>query len=247
MKRRIFLVIWCLVAGWILTPAGRGQTAPLARQFYGTWYPYPLGNPNTASIGYEFHHNAATGKDEMTVTRTCPGEYRTTIAKAVSPIEISESTIQVLKSASGSQTGEGDLVCRVSIEANLLSYTISENGTRITITNPGGNPDLLELARQDVMGAAMVPAKLSGSWLLPPSEESDTRVQIRLVFYNSADSNNGNVRQIVSCSKGNRSLLAQADSAITMSNDQITILDSASHEERDGTFTCKATLTAETL
>lgn len=247
MKRLIFLLIWGLVTGCVLAPAAGGQTAPSAKQFYGIWYPYPTGNPSTDSIRYEFRHNAATGKDEMTVTRTCPGEYRTTIAKAVSPIEISENTIQVLKSAYDSQVGEGDTVCRVSVAADLMSYTISESGTQITITDPGGNPDLLELVRQDVVPQTVVPAKLSGSWLWPPSEEKDTNIQVRFVLYNSADSNTGNLRQIMRCSKGNDSLLAQVDSAITVSNDQITILDSASREERNGTFTCKATLTAETL
>ena len=75
MKRLVFLVVWALAPGWLITAPAGAQTASFATQFYGLWYPYPLGNPNTGSVRYEFHHNAATGKDEMTVTRICPGEY----------------------------------------------------------------------------------------------------------------------------------------------------------------------------
>jgi hypothetical protein len=227
--------------------AAGAQTASFASQFYGTWYPYPLGNPNTGSIRYEFHHNAATGKDEMTVTRTCPGEYRSPVAKVTSPVEITENSIHVLKAASDAQAGEGDSMCRVSVGADVMGYTMAESGTRVTITNPGGNPDILDLARQDVVSGAVLPANFYGSWLLPPFDDKDTRIQIRLVFYNSADSNTGSVRQVISCTKGNNSLIAEADAAITVSKDQITILDAAAHEERDGSFTCKATLAAGTM
>jgi len=247
VKRWVFLVVWALAPGWLITAPASAQTASFASQFYGVWYPYPLGNPNTGSIRYEFHHNAATGKDEMTVSRTCPGEYRSPVAKVVAPIEITENTIRVLKSGSDAQAGEGNSVCRISVGADLMSYTISESGTRITITNPGGNPDILELAHQDAVNGSLLPTNFYGSWLLPPVDEKDTRTQIRLVFYNNADSNKGNVRQVVSCSKGNRSLIAEAESAIAVGKDEITILDSASHEEREGSFTCKAALAAGTL
>jgi anti-sigma regulatory factor (Ser/Thr protein kinase) len=60
----------------------------------------------------------------------------------------------VLKGGSDAQAGEGDLVCRVSVGQIVMSYTLSEDGTRITITNPGGNPDILELARQDAVNAS---------------------------------------------------------------------------------------------
>jgi len=247
VKKWVFLVVWALAASWVITITASAQTASFASQFYGTWYPYPLGNPNTGSIRYEFHHNAATGKDEMTVSRTCPGEYRSPVAKVTSPVEITENSIHVLKAASDAQAGEGDSMCRMSIAADAMGYTIAENGTRITITNPGGNPDILDLARQDVVSGAVLPANFYGSWLLPPFDDNDTRVQIRFVFYNSADSNTSSLRQVISCSKGNNSIIAEADSPITVSKDAITILDSASHEERDGSFTCKATLTAATF
>ncbi len=247
MKKWVFLVVWALASSWLLTASASAQTASFASQFYGIWYPYPLGNPNTSSIRYEFHHNAATGKDEMTVARTCPGEYRTTTAKVISPVEISETTIHVMKGGSDAQTGEGNSVCRVSVGADMMNYTVSENGARITITDPGGNPDILDLARQDVVSGAVLPPNLYGSWLLPAFDEKDTRIQIRLVFYNNVDSNKSYVRQVISCSKGNNSLIAEADSATTVSNDEITIMDSASHEERDGSFTCKATLAAGTM
>lgn len=247
MKRLVFLVVWALAPGWLIKAPAGAQTASFATQFYGLWYPYPLGNPNTGSVRYEFHHNAATGKDEMTITRICPGEYRTTTAKVVSPVEISESNIHVLKAGSDAQVGEGDSVCRLSVGADLMGYTISDNSTRVTITNPGGNPDILELVRQDVVNGAVLPTNFYGSWVLQPFDDKDIRIQIRLVFFNNSDSNNISIRQVISCSKGNSSLLAQVDSPISVGKDQITILESAAHEERDGAFTCKATLAAETL
>ncbi len=247
MKRWVFLVVWALVPGWVTTAPASAQTASFASQFYGVWCPYPLGNPSTGSVRYEFHHNAATAKDEMTVARTCPGEYRSPVARVVVPVEIAEDNIRVLKGGSDAQAGEGDSVCRVSVEAAVMSYTVSESGTRITITNPGGNPDILELARQDAVHGSLLPTNFYGSWLLPSFDQKDARIQIRFVFYNNADSNNTNIRQVMSCSKGNSSLIAEVESAITVAKDEITILDSASHEERDGAFICKATLSAATL
>jgi hypothetical protein len=247
VKKWVFLVVWALAFGWLITAAASAQTASFASQFYGTWYPFPLGNPDTGSIRYEFHHNAATGKDEMTVARTCPGQYRSPIAKVIAPLEISENTIRVLKGGSDAQAGEGDSVCRISVAAAVMSYTISEDGTRITLTNPGGNPDILELARQDAVNGSLLPANFYGSWLLPPFDQKDARIQIRFVFYNNADTNKTDIRQVMSCSKGNSSLIAEVESAITVAKDEITILDSASHEEREGPFICKATLSAATL
>src|ERR1700756_3383522 len=49
---------------------------------YGTWYSYPLGNPDTDPIRHEFRHNQATNKDEVVVMRICQGSYRAVIAKA---------------------------------------------------------------------------------------------------------------------------------------------------------------------
>jgi hypothetical protein len=247
VKKWVFLVVWALAPGWLITAPASAQTASFASQFYGIWYPYPLGNTNTGSVRYEFHHNAITGKDEMTVSRTCPGEYRSPVAKVLVPVEIAEDNIRVLKGGSDAQAGEGDLVCRISLAAGLMSYTLSEDGTRITLTNPGGNPDILELARQDAVNASLLPANFYGSWLLPPFDQKDARIQIRFVFYNNADSNKSNVRQVMSCSRGKNSLIAEAESAITVGKDEITILDSDSHEERDGPFICKATLSAATL
>ncbi len=247
MKKWVFLVVLAVAPGWLNTAAASAQAASFASQFYGVWYPYPLGNPNPGSIRYEFHHNAASGKDEMTVSRTCPGEYRSPVAKVVVPVEIAEDNIRVLKGGSDSQAGEGDSMCRVSVEAAVMGYSVSGNGTRITITNPGGNPDILDLARQDVVSASLLPTNFYGSWLLTPFDEKDTRIQIRLVFYNNLDNNKSDVRQVISCSKGDNSLISEVESPISVGKDQITILDSASHEERDGSFTCKATLAAGTM
>ena len=106
----------------------------------------------------------------------------------------------------------------------------------------------MDLARQDVVNASLLPTNFYGSWLLPPFDEKDTRIQIRLVFYNNADNNKSNVRQVISCSKGDNSLICRGGiGRSTVGKDQITILDSASHEERDGSFVCKATLAAETM
>ncbi len=237
----------CMLAGCILPSASSQEVPSPAQQFYGMWYTYPLGNPNTDSIRHEFRHNPATGKDEMIVSRICAGDYHTVIARAVSPIEITENTVRILKNASDSQAGEGNSVCRVSIEEALLSYSFSDEGAHVTITNPGGNPDIMELARQDAASEAILPTSFYGTWLLPVQETKDSRIQLRLVFYNSADSNRGTVRQIASCSKGADSLLSQVDSPISLGKDEITILESASHQAQNGPFVCNASLTAGTL
>ncbi len=128
--------------------------APASDYLYGTWYSYPLGNPDTDSIRHEFRHNQSTNKDEMIVTRLCPGDYRAVIARAVSPIEVTQSTIRVLKSATDTEKGELNSECKASVESGLWSYTISDDHNRLTITNPGGTPDIMELARQDAAASS---------------------------------------------------------------------------------------------
>jgi hypothetical protein len=249
VTKRVLAVFWVVVASVFLAceTAAQSAPAPANQQLYGIWYTFPLGNPDTDAMRHEFRHNTASGKDEMIVTRLCPGDYRAVTAKAVSPIEISEDSIRVLKGSTDSHEGEGNSVCRVTIEPGMLSYFISDDGNRITLTNPGGNPDLLELARQDATSAAATPSSLYGRWLLPTEEGKENSIVTRLVFYNSPDSKKSSVRQIVSCTQGRDSLIAQVDSPITVTKNQITVLESASHEERDGAFVCKATLTANTV
>lgn len=239
---------FCYIVGLLLLVGiAAAQSSNFSQQFYGTWYTYPLGNPNSDPMRHEFRHNATTGKDEMVVTRICRGDYRSVNAKAVSAIQISEDTIQVLKSASDTREGEGRTVCRATIEAGTWSYSFSEDGSRLTITNPGGNPDMLVLARQDAATESSLQNRVYGSWLLPAQEGKDSRVETRFVFYRGADPNQGSFRQIVSCSQGDDSLLSQVDSTINIDKDQITVLESASHQESDGPFLCTATITAATL
>jgi hypothetical protein len=223
------------------------QTAAPAQKLYGTWYRYPLGNPNTDSLRQEFRHNAATDKDEVIVTRLCVGDYGTIIARAVSPIEVTQDSIKILKDAHASERAQGNSLCQASIEAAVLGYSFSEDGTHVTLTNPGGNPDILELARQDVASEAVLPPNLYGTWLLPTRSDEGTRMQIRLVFYSTAESQHGKLRQISTCSKGNDSLISEVNADINVVGDKITIVESASHDERNGPFSCKAIITAGTL
>jgi hypothetical protein len=223
------------------------QTAAPAQKLYGTWYRYPLGNPNTDSLRQEFRHNAATDKDEVIVSRLCVGDYGTVIARAVSPIEVTQDSIKILKDAHASERAQGTSLCQAGIEAAVLGYSFSEDGTHVTLTNPGGSPDIVELARQDVASEAVLPPNLYGTWLLPTRSDEGTRMQIRLVFYSTAESQHGKLRQISTCSKGNDSLISEVNADINVVADKITIVESASHEERNGPFSCKAIITAGTL
>ena len=223
------------------------QNAATAQLLYGMWYSYPVGNPETDPIRHEFRHNAATGHDEIIVTRICSGDYRAVIARAVSPVEISGSTIRVLKSATDSEAGELNSVCRASVEAGVLNFTLSEDGDRLTITRPGANSDVIDLARQDTAGEAVIPPTFFGMWLMPVQYDGKTKLQIQLVFYKSADSNRGKVHQINTCSKGNDNLVSQVDSNISFTENEITILDTASHDAKNGDFLCRASITAGTL
>ena len=248
---------WCLLVGWVLISAlavvaaaqdtSPSPAPPPAQQFYGVWYSFPLGNPKTDPVRHEFRHNGTTGSDEMVVSRLCPGDYRSVTAKAVTPIEITEDTVRVLKSVSDTREGEGRSLCLASIEAGVWSYSVSDDSGRITMTNPGGNPDLLVLARQGTDTDPMLLSRLYGRWRLNLDEGKNASVAIRWVFFNSADGKHSNVRQIMSCSRDNESLLSQVDSAITITKDEITILDSDTHEERDGTLVCRATISPGTL
>ena len=234
----------CLAA---LAPVGTSQTATFAQPLYGTWYTFPLGNPDTDSVRHEFRHNATTGKDEIVVTRLCPGDYRAVIARVVSPIEVSESAIKVLRRGTDTEKGELNSVCQISLEAGTWNYTISGDGERLSIADPGGVPDLLELARQDAVSEAALPATLYGTWVFPVHQENGAKVQIKLIFFSKGDSERGKVRQIATCSKANNTLLSQVDSPISVTKDQLTILESSSHEQRDGPFICRATITAGML
>lgn len=228
-------------------PALPQDVAPAAQKLYGTWYTYPLGNPFTDPFRHEFRHNPATDKDEMIVTRLCVGDYGTVIAKAVSPIQVTQDKIRVMKNSFDSEPAQGNSYCQASITAGVFGYSFSQDDSHVILTNPGGNPDILELARQDAASQALLPPNLYGTWLLPSHDEEGTHVQIRLVFYSTAESQHGKVRQIATCSKGNNSLISEVNSDIDVTEDKITIVQSASHAERNGPFTCKATITAGTL
>ena len=232
-------------------PRAQSKPAPQStdseQYVYGTWYSYPPGNPETDAIRHEFRHNVSTNRDEMIVTRLCPGNYRAVIARAVSPVEISGSTIRVLKAATAIEKGELNSECKASIEPGFWSYTVSEDHDRMTITDPGGTPDIIELARQDAVASTVLPSNVFGTWSLPLQIDHESKVKIRLVFYAGADSSKGKVRQIATCMKGNDTLVSQADSDIEVSSDHIKILNSASHVQKDGPFTCKVTITPGTL
>jgi hypothetical protein len=245
---RCFLVLCAATAVLSAQTASPPQTpsASPAQQFYGIWYNFPLGNPTTDPIRHEFRHNATAGRDEMIVSRLCPGDYRSVTAKAITPVEITEDSVRVLKSVSDSREGEGRSVCRATIEAGVWSYSVSDDDGRITMTNPGGNPDLLVLARQGTETDPMLLTRVYGTWRMI-TEKGTTSIVARWVFFNGADGKHSNLRQIVSCSRGSDALLSQVDSAITISKDEIAILDSDTHEERDGPLVCRATISPETL
>ena len=237
-----FLLFSCFVG----PVDSEAQTAATAQPLYGMWYISPRGNPDTDTIREEFRHNSATGKDEIVRRRFCQGDYRAVIATAISPVEISESTIRVLRSASDVKKGELNSECRIQLDAGLLSYTLSPDGNRLTITDPHGHPDVVEFARQDTSSAAVLPPSVYGTWLLPPQHDRDTHVEMRLVFYSTPD-DKGKVRQIATCMKADNTITSQVDSDILVTADEIKILDSASHVQKDGPFTCEARITAGTL
>jgi hypothetical protein len=225
----------------------QGGSGDTSQYLYGTWYTYPPGDAKSDSVRHEFRHNRTTDRDEVVVTRICPGDYRAAIAKAISPIEVTESTIRVLKRASATEKGEMNSECKATVEPGLWSYTISDDHNRLTITEPGGHPDIVELARQDAVGGDVLPSTLYGTWSLPVQNDRDTKVQMRLIFYAGADPSKGKVRQIATCMKGNNTLVSQADSEIRVTANQIRILNAASHVQRDGPFTCEVTITPGTL
>ena len=246
-KAGVHLLVWSLAQSLICSPATVAQTAPFARQLYGTWYTYPLGNQATDSVRHEFRHNSETGKDEIIVSHICQGDDIAVIARVTTPIEVSENTIKILQSAAGSEKETGGSDCQASIDSAVWGYVISSNGDRISITNPGGVPSTFQLARQDVADDATLPVSVYGIWLLPVHQEHGNTVQIKLIFYESASPGRGNLRQISTCSKANDSVLSQVDSTFKINKDQITILEAASHAVRNGPISCLATIAAGTL
>jgi len=223
---------------------GWSQDATYAQKLYGKWYTYPPGNPSTDPVGHQFLHNSVTGRDEMIVTRHCPAESRIVVAKAVSPIEVSEDTIRVLKSASDSQPTQGSSVCEASVTAGFLSYSFSDEDDHLVLTNPGGNPDFLELARGEQKTLPEIGQRLYGTWLLPAVEGKAMRVQLRWVFYTTAE-HQDKLRQIAVCTKGNDSLVSHVDSDVSLSREEIKVLQSASHQEQEGDFICQASIATE--
>jgi hypothetical protein len=250
-NRVLCLLVAAVVCLPICSRFSLGQAAEQTPQtdsqyLYGTWYPYPPG-PQTDSIRYEFRHTRTTDKDEIVVIHLCQGDYRAVIARATSPVQITPSTIRVLKHSADTQKGELNSECKSSIEPGLWSYTISEDHNRLTITNPGGTPDIVELARQDAATTSLLPATLYGTWQFPSQNNGDVKKEVRLVFYNNADSVEGKVREIASCVKGNSALASQVEANIRVSADVITILNSASNAQRKGPFTCEVTITSGSL
>lgn len=250
MNRRTagtLLLFHILLAGLIFCCLVSAQEVAPAQRIYGTWYTTPLGNPATDPIRHEFRHNSDTGKDEMVVTRICQqGEYNSVIAKAVSPIEVSESTIRILKSATRTE-GQGESECKASITAGSWGYLITSDGNRISVTDPGGVPDMFELARQDAAKNELLPSSIFGTWLLPTRYEHGATIQIKLIFYDAGSENHGKIREISTCEKANDKLQSQVDARVRISKGEITILDAASHDEVSGPMTCRATISAGAL
>lgn len=242
----VLLQVGYLIAGLILPTSVAAQSPSFAQRLYGTWFTYPLGNPDTDSIRHEFHHNPDTERDEMVVTHICQGDNTALIAKAVSPIEVGESTIRVLKTVSQIE-GAGASECKANIAAGVLGYTISGRGDRISITNPGGVPDMFELARQDAAANELLPSSVFGTWLMPLQYEHNATIQIKLIFYKTASESRGKVREISICAKANDTLQSQVDAKMRITKNEITILDAASHEENAGPMSCKATIAPGTL
>ncbi|MGB8886907.1 MAG: hypothetical protein WCC87_09295 [Candidatus Korobacteraceae bacterium] len=247
MNGGIFLLVWCLAQSFISPPTAVAQTTSFAQRLYGTWYNYPPGKSTTDSVRYEFRHNSEISRDEIVAVHICAGEAIAVIARATAPIEVSENTIKILQNASRSEKKAGGAECQASIDSAVWNYVISPNGDRITITNPGGDPNSFQLARQDLAPEAVLSPSLYGSWLMPVHQERGATVAIKLIFYESADKGRGKIREISTCSKANDTLLAQADSTFKMTADEMTILEAASREERNGAISCLATIAPGTL
>ncbi len=69
-----------------------------------------------------------------------------------------------------------DSECKASVEPGLWSYTVSDDHNRLTITNPGGTPDIMELARQDAAASSVLPSNVYGTWSLPIQLDRETQV-----------------------------------------------------------------------
>jgi hypothetical protein len=237
-------VCFLLAALVLLTTAGWPQEEPTSSQsLYGTWYTYPLGNPKTDTVRYEFRHDVSTNRDEIIVTRHCPVESRVVVAKAVAPIEVTDETIRILKTAVDSQPTQGTWTCDAGINAGVFSYSFADD--HVVLTNPGGNPDYLELAREEKTTAPAVPQMLYGTWLLPAIDGKTMRMQVRWVFYPTAERQD-RLRQIAVCTQGNDSLVSQVDTDVDISPHYIKVLQSASHDQQQGSFVCQASILAAT-
>jgi len=237
----LFAYVWVL----LLPLAAFGQTATASQKLYGTWYPYHLGNPYTDGLRYEFRNNAATASDEMTVSRACPGDGRAVIAKVSSPVEITEDAIHVLKAASDTEPAQGNNVCQISVQIATLSYSLSEDGTRITITNPGGSPDIIELTRENPDSGPTSSQPLYGTWMSPTLNTKEIQVQTRFVFYSTVE-HQDKLRQISICTKGTDTVVSNVDANVTIDKDRITILQTVSHQQPARTFICTSSLAAGT-
>jgi hypothetical protein len=234
-----------LCVTFILAGSLWAQDATFAQKLYGKWHTYPVGNPTTDPVKHEFRHNSATGADELLVTRTCIAGTHTVVAKAASPIEVTEDSIQVLKNAADSEALQGTAVCQVTITACIMSYSFSEDGEHLLLTNPGGNPDFVDLEPDTNTKDDPISKRLYGTWLLPAVNGKEMRVQTRWVFYATAERTD-KIRQIAVCTKGNDSLVSHVDSDVAFTKDQIKVLQAASHEQVAGDFLCKASLAVGT-
>lgn len=245
-KAGLHLLVLGYLAIWMFASPAWAQSSSYAQRLYGTWYTYPLGNPNTDSIRHEFRHNADTGKDELVITHICQGDYSAVIAKATAPIEVTENSIRILKSVSRTE-GVGASECKASVDAGVLGYIVSADGNRISITNPGGVPDMFELARQEAAKDVLLPTSIFGSWLLPVQHDGLATVQIKLIFFNTGSNNSGKIREISTCSKANDSVVSQVDARVRITKKEIAILDDVKHAENGGPITCTASITPGTL
>jgi hypothetical protein len=125
----------------------------------------------------------------------------------------------------------------------------SDSSSKAQKNSPTGEGDSKNATSKDATAdedARRAPP-ISGTWILPDQHDRGVTFQTKLSFFRGHEDNFYVVHEAVECSRGNQSLTSQAEAPIKATKHEITILEGATHEAKDGEITCRASISPGTL
>lgn len=115
------------------------QSSASADKVYGSWlWTIKPGNGLVLNLVFRFEQGLVT---TLELTNTCSFKKEKTSVSVTVPVEITDTTIEVLESAEAS-VSHGGLDCDVNLETGTSEYKVLNGGKVLQLTAPGETKSL---------------------------------------------------------------------------------------------------------